>query len=244
MLTYSLDEKSNISLYEQLYNYIKQDILSGTLSENTRLPSKRSIANQMSISVITVENAYNQLLSEGFIYSLPRKGFYVSELGDEYMHVTTINKQQEQKPIDEIIKSKTVTSKNSDIIDFASNATDSDTFPFSTWAKLTRRILSDDQELLLTNAPSNGLIELRSAIAEYLHEFRGIDVNPDNIVIGAGTETMYSLLIQLLGHESGTTSQDQPGKKASDKCISESDPGGCKSEFPSELSCISDEYYG
>ena len=207
MLTYNLNDISSVSLYEQLYNFIKQDILSGELKANEKLPSKRSIANQMSISVMTVENSYNQLLSEGFIYSLPRKGFYVSELGDSYMnaklyslhnsnHTRTSLHNIEQKNI-----SKTSPKPASEYIDFTSNATDPNSFPFATWAKLTRRVLSDDQELLLTNAPSNGLPELRYAISEYLHEFRGIDVNPDNIVIGAGTETMYSLLIQLLGHD-------------------------------------------
>ncbi|MBO4591524.1 MAG: winged helix-turn-helix transcriptional regulator, partial [Eubacterium sp.] len=76
MLTYDLSEDSGLSLYEQLYNHIKQDILSGNISANEKLPSKRNLAKQLSISVMTVENSYNQLLSEGFIYSLPRKGFY------------------------------------------------------------------------------------------------------------------------------------------------------------------------
>ena len=226
MLTYDLDENSSVSLYEQLYKYIKQDILSGELPENTKLPSKRSIASQMSISVITVENAYNQLLSEGFIYSLPRKGFYVSEIGDYYadLRYGLHNSKQQDSGFQTSLQHDfslhnstnniannlisnftenltTNLNTTSDFIDFTSNATDPNTFPFATWAKITRRILSDDQELLLTNPPSNGLIELRSSISKYLHDFRGINVNPDNIVIGAGTETIYSLLIQLLGHD-------------------------------------------
>jgi GntR family transcriptional regulator/MocR family aminotransferase len=208
MLTYDLDESSSVSLYEQLYNYIKQDILSGELPENSKLPSKRSIASQMSISVITVENAYNQLLSEGFIYSLPRKGFYVSEIGDYYadsrfgLHNTEQYSSGLHNSRDNLTANlKTDLNTSSDFIDFTNNATDPNTFPFATWAKITRRILSDDQELLLTNPPSNGLIELRSSISQYLHDFRGINVNPDNIIIGAGTETIYSLLIQLLGHD-------------------------------------------
>ena len=198
MLTYTLSESSKLSLYEQLYNCIKQDILSGTISANEKLPSKRNLAKQLSISVMTIENSYNQLLSEGFIYSLPRKGFYASDIGEMFSgyeapagFTRDINLERDN------IGNR----DNKDFIDFASSATDPATFPFATWAKLTRRILSDDQELLMKNPPSNGLAELRIAIANYLREFRGINVSPDNIIIGAGTENIYSILIQLLGHD-------------------------------------------
>ena len=91
MLSYSFSD-NKVSMYEQLYNFIKEDILSGTLKPDTRLPSKRSFAEQLSVSVITVENAYNQLMSEGFIYSLPKKGFYVSRIfelsdSDDFMNL-------------------------------------------------------------------------------------------------------------------------------------------------------------
>ena len=213
MLTYDLSEGSGLSLYEQLYNHIKQDILSGSISANEKLPSKRNLAKQLSISVMTVENSYNQLLSEGFIYSLPRKGFYASDIGDMYAfynepdmsyknkNVERYGSPDKEKQADQQERSNVNEYGNKDFIDFASNATDPATFPFATWAKLTRRILSDDQELLMKNPPSNGLIDLRIAISNYLHAFRGIDVNPDNIIVGAGTENIYSLLIQLLGHD-------------------------------------------
>ena len=74
MLTYSFESIKG-SLYEHLYKCIRDDIMSGTLPPDYKLPSKRSFAKNLSVSTITVENAYNQLLSEGFIYSLPRKGY-------------------------------------------------------------------------------------------------------------------------------------------------------------------------
>ena len=80
MLSYSFSDNKTTPLYEQLYQMIRDDILSGRLHSFEPLPSKRSIANQLSISVITVENAYNQLMSEGYIESIPRKGFYVSDI--------------------------------------------------------------------------------------------------------------------------------------------------------------------
>ena len=79
MLTYSFSDIGNTSLYEHLYHSIKKDIVSGTLKPQDRLPSKRSFAKHLNISTITIENAYAQLLAEGYIYSLPKKGYYVSD---------------------------------------------------------------------------------------------------------------------------------------------------------------------
>lgn len=200
MLSYSFSDNKSIPLYEQLYQKIKNDIMSGELPADSSLPSKRSLAKNLSISVITVENSYNQLLAEGYIYSLPRKGFYVSDIlrtsgiqdgsgvsRNPSNKATTLSPTQRQKP--------------QWFADFTSNANETTSFPFSNWAKLNRKILSEEQELLMTNSPSNGLLELRAAIANYLHGFRGISVNPDNIIIGAGTETIISILIQLLGYD-------------------------------------------
>ena len=226
MLSYSFkDNKSPI--YEQLYNYIKKDIMSGELPANTRLPSKRSFAGQLSVSVITVENAYNQLMSEGFIYSLPKKGFYVNDIFSIGMTSSADKSSYKESIINRAKrKEKAIYSKASDMhyvnqslfADFDSNSADPASFPFSTWAKLTRRILSDDQNYLMQNSPSNGLIELRYAIADYLEDFRGMKVNPDNIIVGAGTEIMYNILIQLLG-QSKVYASEIPGYDKIDRIL-------------------------
>ena len=204
MISYPLDDNKKTALYEQLYNYLKNDILSGTLPANTPIPSKRSFARQLSISVVTVENAYNQLLSEGFIYSLPRKGFYVSDIFEDNPSLQSNVMSTNIKGAGDNIMSTTcnhISKPETYYADFSSNITDPESFPFSIWVKLTRRILSEDQYYLMQNSPSNGIPELRQAIASHLHAFRGMNVNPDNIVIGAGTETMYNILIQLLGYD-------------------------------------------
>ena len=214
MITYSFDDKSKISLYEQLYRHIKEDILSGVLAPHTPLPSKRAFSKQLCVSIVTVETSYNQLLSEGFIYSLPRKGFYVSDIGaNSGIPVSnaaspTVLPSLAQADLDKL--KVTVDTSSKYYADFSSNATDPDSFPFTIWAKITRQILADNQHLLMTNPPFNGLLELRQAIVDYLREFRGMQVHPDNIIIGAGTETMYNLLIQLLGHDKVYATED-PG---------------------------------
>ena len=94
MLTYSFENLGNDSLYEYLYKCIRQDILNGTLTAGTKLPSKRTFAANLNISTITVENAYAQLLAEGYIYSIPKKGYYVSEIIPEPVRDGQVSEQQ------------------------------------------------------------------------------------------------------------------------------------------------------
>ena len=203
MLSYSLSEKSKTPLYEQLYQLIRDDILEKRLEADSILPSKRSLAEHLSISVMTVENTYNQLLSEGYIYSKPRRGYFVSEV----IEYPGTNQSMCIQLAKDTHKKKTETGISNEkkpavyFADFTSNATDPASFPFATWAKIHRRILSEEQSKLMNNSPSNGIYELREAISDYLKAFRGIHVNPDNIIVGAGTETIYPLLIQLLGYD-------------------------------------------
>ena len=184
MLTYTFENKT--PLYESLYKQIKEDIHNGKLKPHEKLPSKRTFAKHLNISTITIENAYAQLMAEGYIYSKPKSGFYVSDF--------IINEKKEQKYIN-----YQSSNKQSYIADFVSNEISVNNFPFSIWGKLTKETLLENPDLLMKRSPSIGLIELRKAIAAYLYQFRGMNIHPDQIIIGAGTEYLYGLLIQLLG---------------------------------------------
>lgn len=189
MLTYNFSNIGSDSLYEFLYKCIKDDIMQGKLHAGEKLPSKRNLAKNLGISVITVENAYSQLSAEGYIYSVPKSGFYIAELGTECLKKKKDTyKQTEQKE-----------TKFSPIADFTSNQTESSVFPFTTWSKIMREVMNEDQAKMMLNPPCGGIQALRQNIASYLKEFRGMEVRPDQIIIGAGTEYLYGLLIQLLG---------------------------------------------
>ena len=200
MLTYSFENIGKQSIYEYLYKCIKQDIIEGKLVAGERLPSKRTLAVNLGISTIQVENSYGQLMSEGYIYSLPKKGYYVSDLSG----VTKI------KPVKYEIPRKKENDEPKYDMDLSSNRTDPDSFPFATWAKLMRRVITDKQEDLMKISPSEGTWELRAAIAMHLASFRDMQVEPEQIIIGAGTEYMYGMLIQLLGRDK-TYCVEDPG---------------------------------
>ena len=191
MLTYSFTNLKNTSLYAHLYQCIRQDIIDGKLIPGTKLPSKRSFAKNLGVSTITIENAYAQLLSEGYIYSIPKKGFYVSDFKGNII-----------KPVTLTTNNVSLSSGESRFLaDFSSNQTRPENFPFSVWAKLMRETLNNDSTELMTKPPCGGILGLRKAIARHLEQFRGMHVQPEQIFVGAGTEYLYGLLIQLLGFD-------------------------------------------
>lgn len=212
MLTYSFENRKNEPLYEYLYRQIKNDINSHKLKPNERLPSKRALSKHLNISTITVENSYSQLLAEGYIYSIARSGYYVSDIyadGHNYnfKHVKNIDKPEklmnkidiENADENELLREEERSKYN---IDFVSNNTAADNFPFTSWAKLMRETMSEEKDNLMIKSPSVGVYPLRRAIVNYLYQFRGMHVEPEQVVVGAGTEYLYGLIMQLLGHKS------------------------------------------
>lgn len=194
MLTYDLSKRGTQALYDYLYCLIRDDILNGKLKAGEKLPSKRALAENLDVSVITVENAYMQLISEGYIYSVERSGFFVEKISKRKKTVNPVFLPAEERE-EEAYK------KESYKADFTYNKMSSDSFPFSVWAKLMRETLLEDREKLVSLESHAGAWELRSAISGYLYRSRGIAAPPENIVVGAGTEYICSLLVQLFGHK-------------------------------------------
>ncbi|MFG6338003.1 MAG: PLP-dependent aminotransferase family protein [Lachnospiraceae bacterium] len=191
MLTYDF-AKAQGPLYEYIYQCIKDDIMEGNLRQGEKLPSKRSFAKNNGISTITIQNAYDQLISEGYIYTIPQKGYYVAKLEG-------MKKVQRESSIS--LNISIPEGRPSYKVDLSDNRMNPALFPFSIWAKVLRGIISDKSGELMEASPAGGIGELRTAIAEHLKSFRGMLVDPDQIVIGAGTEYLYGLLVQLLGNE-------------------------------------------
>ena len=185
MLTYELKKSPGVPLYEALYRCIRGDILSGALRPGEKLPSKRALAENLEVSKITVEAAYSQLLSEGYICSREKVGYFVETV-----------ERRAPVPAAPALHPK---EDAACLLDLTANGTEQ--FPFSVWSRLQREVMLDFGEALLAPLPNRGVPELRQAIAGHLAAFRGMRVDPENILIGAGTDFLYNLLIQLLGRE-------------------------------------------
>ena len=197
MLTYSLD-KNKGHLSKELYKALKRDIEEGNLKRWEKLPSKRAFARNCSVSTITVQNAYDQLVSEGYITAYEKKGYFVSDgVGKKRAAVSFVVKEEEEKA-------------KMDLPDLSNNRVREDNFPFSIWSRLMRKTMAEKQKQLLSPMATEGVYELRKAISHHLSSFRGMAVSPSQVLVGAGTEYLYSLIIQLLGRDK-TYAIEDPG---------------------------------
>ena len=190
-LTISLDTKRNIPLYEQIYDYIKQEIQQGKIQSGERLPSTRALSRHLEVSRSTVELAYEQLLSEGYVETQPYRGFFVSQIDGLYR----LEHQEEKKEI------KAAEEKSLYKYDFSPNGVDLNSFPYNIWRRLSRECLQDDQAELFRLRNPQGEEGLRNAISSYLHQARGVNCRPEQIIVGAGNDYLLMLLTAILGNE-------------------------------------------
>ena len=213
MLTYDLNKSGKLPKYDYLYQCIRDDIISGKIKSNEQLPSKRALANHLSIGLITVANAYEQLITEGYIVAKERVGYFVQELPEDF-----IKKNQEKN---EVTKEEP---EHEYFADFMANRISLKLFPISIWNQMLRQTLYDNSDTLFKTIPYNGIYELREAIADYLHKNRGMTVSPSQVIIGAGTEYLYSRLIQLFGRKSTFGFEESSFDKLSTICTAYGNP--------------------
>ena len=185
MLTYAMNQRDDKSKYYYLYSAIKEDILSGRLKRNEKLPSKRSLAEHLGVSLITVEAAYQMLKDEGYIESRERSGYYVSEL--------------------KLLGKKVDATKEIVLLDLPEKRgwerDEKNYFPESVYFKTVRSVLTEYGSELLEKSPNEGCAILRNAIAKYLMRYRGILAQPEQIIIGSGAEHLYSTVVRMFGNE-------------------------------------------
>ncbi len=177
-MNYTIDPQSTVPAYLQLYYALRTAIVDGVYPCGTRLPSKRLLAEESGVSVITAEHAYAILAEEGYIEPRRRSGYFVIYRSDDFSAAAAL---------------PTPTLPNTAPQQRAGE------FPFSVLAKTMRRVLTDYGERILVKSPNRGCMELRQAIAAYLARMGGLKVGPEQIVVGAGAEYLYSLIAQLLG---------------------------------------------
>ncbi len=183
-MNYHINPQQNKPAYLQLYECIKHDIVTGAFSYGAKMPSKRIMAEECGISVITVQHAYEILCEEGYLEGRQRSGYFVVYKDSDFVTAADggMTGKDEKEHLQSVHSLKVKTA-----------------FPFSVLSKTMRKVLLDYGEDILIKSPNHGCEELRSAIASYLKRSNGMDVRPEQIIIGSGAEYLYSLLVQLFG---------------------------------------------
>lgn len=178
-MKYSVDVKSKDSAYLQLYRQLRDDITNGVYRFGEKLPSKRLLADETGVSVITVGHAYEILCDEGYVEAKERSGYFAVYRKDEFLP----------------------TAESAVELPLVPHAPDDEEFPLSVFAKTMRNVIAKYGEKLLVKAPGFGALELRRAISAYLARSKGILVDAGQIVIGSGAEYLYGLIVQFFGRE-------------------------------------------
>lgn len=194
-LTMTLKTGKKECLYEQIYEYIKMEIKEGRLSKGEKLPSTRSLAEQLQISRSTVDYAYSQLLDEGYIEARPKRGYFICEMeqdfGKSIQEQAGRFKESEQAAIQ---AENTVPPFRYDLSPYAVSM---EYFPFSVWKKITKNILTESNATLFSHGERQGDYALRETICKYLHSSRGVNCSPEQIVVGAGNDYLLLLLEKI-----------------------------------------------
>ncbi|WP_156324624.1 MocR-like pyridoxine biosynthesis transcription factor PdxR [Bacillus sp. FJAT-27245] len=191
MLIFDLDKSTAKPLYEQLYLGIKNAIVQKQIAVGTKLPSKKKLAEFLNISQTTIEIAYGQLVAEGYIISRSRVGFFVEEIDElPYIEKESLDIPVE-KPVGRAFQ-----------FDFHPGKIDADSFPFSQWRKYAKDLYDIHSKELLQIGEPQGEYALRTEIAKYLYQSRGIVCKPEQIVIGSGTEQLLPIILRLLENDS------------------------------------------
>lgn len=188
-----LDTKSLTPLYQQIEEYLKQEIQEGRLVAGMRLPSSRALSANLLVSRSTIETAYDQLVAEGYIEPVAYKGYYVCEIEGIYFQKAEYTKQNNPEKIE--IKQRRKLQKYR--YDFALNGIAPESFPTHTWKQLAKQVLSDSTEEIFAQGNPYGEDSFREAIAEYLYHARGVKCEKSQILVGAGNDYLLMVLATL-----------------------------------------------
>jgi len=186
-----LDAGSGKTLYEQIYEYIREEIRTGRLLQGERLPSARFLSDYLQVSRTTVDMAYGQLVAEGYLTARPKRGYFVGDAKDLFDSGMEAERGKPEPVEAEVCPAWRC--------DFSPTAIDMSRFPYSTWKKITKNILVDARSSMFALGEPQGDIELRRTICRYLHGSRGVNCEPEQIIVGAGNDFLLLLLEKILG---------------------------------------------
>lgn len=185
-MRYTIQKNDTAPAYLQLYRQVRDDIIKELYPHNSKLPSKRLIADETGISTVTVEHAYALLCEEGYIEARERSGYFIIFRRDDGFAAPSAPSHSRG------IHPAPVSYHHTDT---------SPEFPFSVLTKTMRGVMNDFGETILNRPPDAGCTELREAIRRYLLRSRGITADTEQIIIGSGSEYLYRLIVGLLGRE-------------------------------------------
>lgn len=184
----TLSAQNSTPLYEQLYAQLAAQIRSGELAPGSPLPGRRTMANQLGVSVNTVDAAYQMLAAEGLAEARPRSGFYVQDTGGMLCPAPAAPAPR----MPDTVPAQTPAPR----YDLSTGSIDTQLFPARSWGRIQKELLYQAPELL-QRGPMQGDEDLRAEIARYLAAYRGVVCTPEQVIVGAGIEYLLGCVAHL-----------------------------------------------
>lgn len=191
------DKESSKALYIQLYEYIKNEIISGLLKPDSKLPSIREASTTLNLSKTTIENAYSQLVAEGYIENLPKRGYFVCDLTEYNFE---INHDVQKKILNQPLETN-----------YLNNGVDKDSFDISAWKRLYNKVISDEKTDIYSGGSIQGEKFLRDEIANFVNTMRGGNTSAEQVIVGAGVQYLLGILIGIIKDDYNTVAVETPG---------------------------------
>lgn len=191
-----LDQQAETPLYAQIIESIKNQLYHNQIAAGDRLPSVRKLAAALQISRTTVESAYNQLVADGYLQNEPKRGYFAAALAGLRQH--------SDAPVTQSIEPPAVR------YNFANNYIDPAAFPAELWRRYLNRALKN-KDLLAGYGEPQGETALRRTLAKYSAAARGVICAPEQIVIGAGVQSLLQILIDILQPDITAIALEAPG---------------------------------
>ena len=192
------DKESKKPLYIQLYEYIKTEITSGLLKPDSKLPSIREASSTLNLSKTTIENAYSQLVAEGYIDNYPKRGYFVCDLSEYNFDIEEVPK---------------ITLVHHDEIIYLNDGVDKESFDVASWKRLYNKVISDPESNIYNSCAIQGEEFLREEIANFVNTMRGGRTSAQQVIVGAGVQYLLGILIRIIREDYKTVAVEKPGFK-------------------------------
>lgn len=209
----SIDRNSSVPFYHQVYDQIAQGIESGLYPAGKKLPSIRECARELGVSNTTIELAYQRLTEEGYVQARRGSGYTICSIGPKPSNPTEEYTDEYQANLKRLIESeRRLKSEKAPLFDFAYDAVDAKTFPFTTWARISREVffLKGANASCLYN-DRQGLPELREQIAHYLSSEYGLNCYPEQILVMPTTRDLIASILTLFDPNTTVFAMEEPG---------------------------------
>ena len=196
----AVDRNSTVPIFQQVYEGLRAQIVSGAFGNSGHLPPTRALAVELGVSRSTVVTAYDQLVAEGYAEGRQGSGFAVCQMGE--VEFAAVAKKEDRK----VVKQQSTGPRP-----FSPGVPDMRHFPHRQWARCVARVARNEPEALVAGGDAFGDMRLRKAVCEHILQWRGVRADPEQVLVTAGSGDALEICIRALAQPGDRVGLEDPG---------------------------------